>query len=309
MELNWDDMRYFLALSRRSSFLSAAEDLKVTHSTVARRISALEESLGTQLFLRTGKGCCLTPAGEKLVPFAEQLETTAISLEESVSGFNRQISGAIRIGAPDGIGNCYLASRLGILQSLHPALDVELIAVPTYYSLSKREIDILITVQRPSAGNVVARQLVPYRMGMFATRQYLEKAPRIRGTEDLKGHSFISYIDDLLFDQDLNYMEEIARGLTTKFRSSTVVAQMNAVASGSGIGIIPYFMVHGQTGLIPVLPEKRIERRYWLQVNPDSRQLARVRATIDFLVSQVEADQDLFLSLPGSALPGKRKNP
>lgn len=298
MTLNWDDMRYFLALVRKSSLVAAAAELKVTHSTVARRISALEEALETRLFLRTEKGCYPTAAGEQLLPFAEQLETTAINLEESVAGSNRQVSGSIRIGAPDGIGNCYLAGRLGILQAMHPSLTVELIPVPSYSSLSKREIDILITVRKPLGGNIVARRLTRYRLGLFAAAAYLERTAPIITAEDLKGHTFIGYIDDLLFDQDLNFMEEIAPGLTTRFRCSTVVAQMNAVASGAGIGVIPYFMAQGQPDLVPVLPERPIERGYWLQVNPDSRQLARVRVTMDFIVSQVDKTQDRFLSLP-----------
>jgi DNA-binding transcriptional LysR family regulator len=297
MAINWDDMGFFLALYRKKSFLSAASELKVTHSTVARRISALEESLQTQLFHRTEKGCCLTPAGENMIPFAEQLESMVIKMEEEISGYNNQLSGAIRIGAPDGIGNSYLASCLGILQATHQALDVELIAVPMYYSLSKREIDILITVKKPKVGNIVSRKLTPYMLGMFATREYLVNRPEIRTREDLKKHAFVGYIDDLLFDQDLRFMDEISKGLNVKFRSSTVVAQANAVASGVGIGVIPYFMAHKIENLIPVLPELNIERGYWLQVNPDSRQLARVRTTIDFIVGQVETDKHLFVSL------------
>jgi DNA-binding transcriptional LysR family regulator len=133
---------------------------------------------------------------------------------------------------------------------------------------------------------------------MFATRQYLESKPEIKKREDLQEHDFIGYIDDLLFDRELRFMDEIFPGLKTKFRSSTVAAQMNAVAAGMGIGVIPYFMAHGQKRLIPVLPEKSIERGYWLQVNPDSRQLARARTTIDFIVDQIKTDKDLFMSLP-----------
>ena len=298
MALNWDDMRYFLALYRKNSFVSAANELRVTHSTVARRITALENSLQTLLFHRNEKGCTVTPAGEKLVVFAEQFESTAIHLEESVSGYNNQLSGSIRIGAPDGIGNCYLAAVLGRLQAQHPSLDIELIAVPMYYSLSKREIDILITVKKPAVGNVITRKLTNYRLGMFASREYLAATTPVTDQHDLKKHKIIGYIDNLLFDRDLQFMEEITPGLTPQFRSTTVVAQMNAVAAGAGIGVIPYFMAHQEKKIIPLLPDHIIERGYWLQVNPESRQLARVRATIDFLVEQIERERDLFLTLP-----------
>jgi DNA-binding transcriptional LysR family regulator len=297
MNQNWDDMRFFLALCRHQSFVSAAIELKITHSTVARRISALEASLQTQLFQRSEKGCRLTPAGEMLLPYAEQLESTVIKFQETVSGKNNQLSGAIRIGAPDGIGNCFLASCLSRFQSMHPALEVELIAAPMYYSLSKREIDILITVKKPTVGNVVIRKLTRYKLGLFATEEYLTGRAEIKKREDLRAHRIIGYIDDLLFDHDLRFMEEIASGLKTNFRSSTVVTQMNAMIAGGGIGVLPYFMANRVKTLIPVLPENNIERAFWLQVNSDSRQLARVRKTIDFIVNQIEENPDLFLSL------------
>ena len=298
MQLNWDDMRFFLSVCRIRSFVGAAAELKVTHSTVARRISALEASLQTQLFQRTEKGCQVTPAGEALLPYAERLESTVIHLEEHVSGKDNQLSGCVRIGTPDGIGNCYLAARLSRFQDRHPALEVELIPVPMYYSLSKREIDILITVKRPAKGNFIARKLTGYKLGLFATGEYLSTHPDIKNREDLRGHRFIGYIDDLLFDQDLNFLDEFHPGMNSRFRTSTVIAQMNAVLAGSGIGVIPYFMAHGKDHLVPVLPGLNIERGYWLQVNPDSQQIARVRTTIDFVVRRIQSDSTLFHSLP-----------
>lgn len=298
MNVNWDDMRFFLVLCRTNSFVSAAHELKVTHSTVARRISALEASLQTQLFQRTEKGCQITSAGEVLLPYAERLESTVIKLEERVSGRDNLLSGCIRIGSPDGIGNSFLAARLSNFQKVHPALEVELIPVPMYYSLSKREIDILITVQRPKAGKFIARKLTTYKLGLFAAGQYLENHQEILRKEDLRGHRFVGYIDDLLFDQDLRFMEDFYPGVTPIFRTSTVIAQMNAVVAGAGIGVIPYFMAHAEKELVPVLPDHSIERGYWLQYNPDSKQIARVRTTIDFIVDQIRADKDLFLALP-----------
>jgi len=298
MSQNWDDMRYFLVLCRTNSFVAAAGELKVNHTTVARRISALENALQTQLFQRTGKGCQLTHAGETLLPYAEQLESTFIDLEESTSGKNLQLAGSVRIGAPDGIGNRFLASRLSRFQSDHPALEFELIAVPKYYSLAKREIDISITVRKPTEGNLVARKLTNYRFGLFASAEYLAGRKPIRKREDLREHNIVGYIDDLLYDQELHYLAEFSPGLQANFRSSTVVGQISAIVAGAGIGIIPYFLAHPEPTLVPVLVDYSIEREFWLQVNPDSRKLARVRTTIDFIVDQIEANRELFLSHP-----------
>ena len=298
MKLNWDDMRYFLVLCRTQSFVAAGTELKVTHSTVSRRLSALETSLQTQLFSRTEKGCRLTAAGEKLLPYAEQLETTVIGLEEDISGRNNQLSGAIRIGAPDGFGNCFLASRLGKFQTMHPALEVELIAVPMYYSLARREIDILITVRKPTAGNIIVRKLSHYRFGLFATKTYLDGRPPIQNREDLRNHRTIGYIDDLLYDQDLDFINEFHSGVSAQFRSSTLVGQKHAILADNGIGVLPYFMAHFEPTLVSVLPGLSAQRTFWLQVNPDSRQIARVRVTIDFIVEEMEASKFIFLENP-----------
>jgi DNA-binding transcriptional LysR family regulator len=298
MKLNWNDMRFFLALCRTQSFVSAGNELKVTHSTVSRRLSALEASLQTQLFSRTEKGCRLTPAGEKLLPYAEQLETTIIRLEEDVSGRNRQLSGSVRIGAPDGFGNCFLASRLGKFQSMHPALEIELIAVPMYYSLAKREIDILITVRKPTAGNIIVRKLSDYKFGLFATKKYLEGRPPIQSREDLRNHRLVGYIDDLLYDQDLNFIYEFHAGRRAQFRSSTIIGQKHAILADNGIGVIPYFMAHSEPTLVAVLPELSAEKPFWLQVNPDSRNIARIRVTIDFIVEEMKSSTFMLMEIP-----------
>ncbi|MEE4240967.1 MAG: LysR family transcriptional regulator [Desulfopila sp.] len=301
MNINWNDMRFFLALSRTQSFVAAGIELKVTHSTVSRRLSALEDSLQTQLFTRTEKGCRLTPAGEKLLPYAERMETTIVEIEEEVSGRNTQLAGSIRIGAPDGFGNCFLAPRLGRFQRLHPSLEVELIAVPMYYSLAKREIDISITIRKPTSGNIIVKKLTQYRFGLFATQKYLSNSPPLQSRDDMRNHQTIGYIEDLLYDEELDYSGEFYPGIRNQFRSSTLVGQTHAILGDNGIGIIPYFMAHSQPTLVPVLPELFIERTFWIQFNPDAKQIARVRVTIDFIVQEIESNRALFTMPPTSS--------
>jgi DNA-binding transcriptional LysR family regulator len=301
LKLNWNDMHFFLVICRSLSFVAAGAELKVTHSTVARRLGALEASLQTQLFFRTEKGCRLTPAGEKLLPYAEQMETTVLRLKEDVSGKDTQLSGSIRIGAPDGFGNCFLAPRLGKFQRLHPELQIELIAVPMYYSLAKREIDVLITVRKPTIGNIIVRKLADYKFGFFATRTYLAKCSMPLCLEDLRGHRIIGYIDDLLYDEQLNMLTGILPGIRTHFRSSTMVGQKYSILADNGIGLIPYFLAHDESTLVSVLPEFSIDRTFWIQVNPDSKRIARVRATIDFIVSEMASAESFLCEIPLSA--------
>nr|WP_321396059.1 LysR family transcriptional regulator [uncultured Desulfobacter sp.] len=298
MNQNWNDIQFFLALSRTNSFVSAAKQLKVTHSTVSRRISALEAALQTTLFVRTEKGCRLTLAGEQLLPIAEEVEKTTLKFQEQVVGKDNKLSGTIRIGTPDGLGTCFLASRLSTFQRENPLMEIELIAVPIYFSLYKREVDILITVKKPVQDKVIAQKITEYRFGLFASEKYLEQSGPIKKVSDLEGHRFVGYIDDLLYDPMLKFLEEYSPTLQTSFRSSTIIAQLNSIKAGLGIGVIPYFMAHTEPNLVPVLPKKYLERELWLQVNPDTKQLARVRATINFIVGQIRSQKDLFMSMP-----------
>jgi DNA-binding transcriptional LysR family regulator len=256
--------------------------------------------LQTQLFFRTERGCRLTGAGEKLLPYAEQLEATIHLLEEDVYGKNTQLTGSIRIGAPDGFGNCFLAPRLGKFQRMHSALEIELVAVPLYYSLAKREVDILITIRKPKGGHVVARKLPSYKWGLFATKNYLNEHDQIQRLDDLRSHRMIGYIEDLLYDQELNFTNEFLPGIRPQFRSSTIVGQMNSILAGNGIGLIPYFMAHSETDMVSVLPEYSISRTFWIQLNPDSKRVARVRAAIDFIVDEMESSKLTLSRLPRS---------
>jgi len=281
-------------VSRAESFMAAAQQLQVTHSTVSRRISTLESALDTELFIRTERGCSLTASGHKLLPLAEEMERSALNFQEHVPGEKGQLSGKIRIGCPDGLGNCFLAFQFTALQAQNPQLEIELVSVPIYYSLSKKEVDILITVRKPTAKKIVVENITSYKLGLFASKAYLENRPPLSGAKDLKGHQLVGYIDDLLYDQELHLLEEIYPQAKTCFRSSTVLAQMNAIKAGMGIGVIPYFMARQEPDLVQVLPETFVQRNFWVQANPDSSQLPRVRKTMDCVIEAIRSKSALF---------------
>lgn len=294
MNTNWNDVRFFLAVSRAESFVAAAQQLHVTHSTVSRRITTLESALGTELFIRTERGCSLTASGHKLLPLAEDMERSALNFQEHVPDERGLLSGKIRIGCPDGLGNCFLAFEFSKLQAQNPHLEIELVSVPIYYSLSKKEVDILITVRKPTARKIVVENITSYKLGLSASETYLANRPPLSGVRDLKEHQLVGYIDDLLYDQELHLLEEIYPQARTCFRSSTVLAQMNVIKAGIGIGVIPYFMGRPEGDLVQVLPETFVQRNFWAQVNPDSSRLARVRETMGFIIETIRSKRELF---------------
>lgn len=164
----------------------------------------------------------------------------------------------------------------------------------------RREVDILISLNRPTANNVVGRRILHYKFGLFASKTYLDNFETITSLSDLPAHNFVGYIDDLMYDKRLRFFEELFPAVHTSLRSSGIIAQMNALKAGAGIGVLPYFMAHSEKELVPVLPEKYLEREFWLQVHPDSRQLPRVRETIDFIIDQMLSNEKLFITIPGN---------
>lgn len=293
---DWDDLRFFLAVARSGRLTAAARRLGADHATVSRRITALEEALKAKLFERRPQGYALTGHGEQLLAKAESMETEALAIQSEIGGADMALSGIVRIGAPDGFGACFLAPRLPALTGAYAGLELQLIAMPRLLSLSKREADVAITLAPPKEGKVVARKLCDYRLGLYASRAYLDAAPPLAQAEDLFAHRIVGYIDDLIFTPELDYLDEVAKGLRAQVQSSSVIAQMNAVAAGAGIGVIHHFMAQGDPRLVRVLPETvSIERSFWLLVHADLKEVARVRAVVDFIVREAKAARPLLM--------------
>lgn len=294
-DFDWDDVRFFLAVVRAGTISLAARRLGTEHTTVARRITRLEDALRTKLFDRRTNGYLLSGPGERFLPLAEAMENAATVAQGAIGESNLSLTGAVRIGAPDGFGSCFLAPRIGGLCRAHPGLEVQLIAMPRLFSLSKREADLAIGLAPPAEGRLVARKLTDYQLGLYAAPAYLEAAPPIRERADLLGHRFVGYIDDLIFAPELDYVPQVDRALRPQVKSSNLLAQMNATRAGVGICVLPCFMA-ADAALCPVLPEQiLLTRSFWLLMHADQRDLARVRATADFISGEVQAAEALFL--------------
>lgn len=294
---DWNDLYFFLAVARAGRLTEAARRLGVEHSTVSRRVFALESALGTQLFERRPTGYSLTASGEQLLHQAEDIENLAGSILSTVGGADIAVSGTVRIGAPEGVGTFFLAPRLHQLTLRHPGLDVELIAMPRIFNLSKREADIAIGLSRPSAGRLHGRELTDYELGVYASADYVKGRAPIEKRSDLAAHCFIGYAEDFIFTPELDYVPGILRELRPAIRSSSIIAQLEATAAGAGLCVLPCFMTRNRPALVRVLPDEiRLKRTFWLITHSDAQRLARVRTALDFLVHQVRSCADYFVS-------------
>lgn len=292
--MNWDDVRVFLAVARTGQLLSASRRLDMNHATVGRRLTALEEALGSRLVVRRPNGCELTSEGEAFLAAAERMESEMIAAQSALGRHDEAVSGTVRVGAPDGFGVSFLAPRLGALTARHRALKIQLVPVPRSFSLSRREADIAITVEQPSEGRLVSRKLTDYTLGLYASKAYLAENGTPETVEDLRQHRLIGYVDDLVFSPQLNFTGEIWRGWESAFEISSATGQTEAVRSGAGIGILHDYIARGDPSLLPVLPQHVVSRAYWTVFHETARDLTRIRTVLDFIAGIVASDRNIF---------------
>ncbi len=292
--MNWDDVRIFLAVARSGQILGAAKRLGLNHATVARRLTSLEQDLRAQLLTRRPSGTELTRAGEEFLLAAERMEAEMVGARAAVGEASVSISGTVRVGAPDGFGVAFLAPRLGELTRKHPDLTIELVPVPRSFSLSRREADIAVTVERPDQGRLVASRLVDYRLGLYASKVYIAQNGMPDTVEDLAQHSLVGYVEDLLASPSLAYAREISRDFRPRFAVSSALGQTEAVRSGAGIGILHAFIARTYDDLVPVMPERQIRRAYFTVYHESMRSLRRIETVVKFIQGLVERERNIF---------------
>lgn len=282
--LNSDDLRLFLAVMREGNMLAAARRAGVDHSTVARRITVMERTLGARLFDRSPRGVAPTPAAFALVPSAERIESELLAVMGSVAGRDSEVEGTVRLATPEAFASYIVAPHVAALRALHPRLTLELASESRSSSLSRREADIAVMLKPPPKGRLVTRKMVDYRLGLYAARDYLDRlgAPATRA--DLGRHIFVSYIEELAGFPEMIALDQIFPSATIAFRSSSSAAQHAAVVAGMGLGVLHVFAAAHDDRLVRVLPQDvEVWRSYWLVMHADMQRLPRVRATVDFL--------------------------
>ena len=292
--MNWDDLRIFLAVARTGGLLSAARKLDVDHTTVARRLTSLEAAIGAQLIDRSPRGARLTDAGSALLEHAERIETETLAAAERLRGADERASGVVRLATPEAFGAWMVTPALPRLQALHPGIELELVPQPHNVNLTKREADLAVTLARPPKGRLYAQKLTNYHLGLYASEQHLERLGPIASLAELQARPMVGYIEEMIDVPELRALGDF--GGRPAFRSSSIVAQQIAVASGVGVGLLHVFAAEQVAGLKRVLADEvEIERSYWLAVHADQRHLPRVRAVIDFLHDIVAESRAAFV--------------
>jgi len=300
--IDWDSLRYFLAVARTQRVSAAARQLGVEHTTVARRIRALEAELDILLFEKSrSAGFVPTEDGQRLFVYAEQMENSVHTARESLSGVGQALSGHVRIGATEGFGSYFLTPMAADFQRRYPHITLDILPVPRFVSLSKREADLAITIERPQRGPYVCSKLCDYALKLYGTRRYLADHAPIRDKRDLAGHTFIGYVDELLFSERLRYLEDLLPQSQVVLRSTSVIAQYHAALQGRSLAILPCFIAAQDDRLVPVLEaEVEISRSFWMYCHEDLRKLKRVTLLWDFMRRSVLRNAPLLAGRSGA---------
>lgn len=267
--MQWDDIRVFLAVARGESLSAAGRALRLDPATIGRRIARLEAEIGAALFLRSAQGYALTEAGARLMQHAATVEAEITAGLAGLGGSEDGLHGQIRIGAPDGCATYLLPQVCAQIARAHPGLELQIVALPRIFNLSKREADIAIGVTPPEGGRVVVRKITDYHLHLAASRAYLESASPITGRADLGAHPLVGYIADMIFDAGLDYAQELgAKRLTLS--SNSVLVQLALLQQGAGIGMVHDFALPSAPDLVKVLPaEVSLRRAYYLLRHAD----------------------------------------
>mgnify|MGYP001553113543 FL=1 len=234
MQQHWDDVRVFLAVARAASLSGAGKHLRIDPATVGRRIARLELEIATALFVKSPQGYVLTNAGQRLMERAETVEAAMQAASDVLNTTSEELSGQIRLGAPDGCAKYLLPQVCAANCADHPDLDIQIVALPRVFNLSKREADMAIGVSAPTANRLHVQKLTDYKLHLMAARPYLRSHPPIQTVRDLQNHRVIGYIPDMIFDTELDYLNDLGIKRVA-LASNTVSVQFNIVRHGGGI--------------------------------------------------------------------------
>jgi DNA-binding transcriptional LysR family regulator len=294
--MNWDDLKIFLEVARTEKLSQAAKRLGIDASTVSRRLHRLEDQLATQLFDRSTDGHSLTEHGQLLLQTVRDMDQRAQAANDILQGKNLENQGKVRLGVTEAFGNDFIAPELARFCQQNPQIIIDLLPLQRFVKWSHQEVEIAVTIEKPPNTSLVVSKLCDYGLSMYASRDYLERSEVISAPEDIYNHPLIGYVDDLVFSDQLSYLERLLPNSNPCFRSTSVVTQSVAVREGLGLAMLPHFLARRHPNLISVLPQQTsVVRTFWIAVHPEQKKLARVNKVWQHLKRHAESNATMLM--------------
>ena len=295
---NPDDLLVLLAVARTGRFTTAADSLELNHTTISRRIAALEKVLGGRLLSRTVGGWELTDLGRRAAQAAEGVES-AVALLGSESDRSDQLTGVVRMSATDGFSAYIAAPAVAALQREHPSLRVEIVTVTRRALQHRSGLDIEVVVGEPQVHRAEAFRLGYYMLGMYASEGYLAEYGTPATVQELTEHPLVYFVDSMLQVDDLDAPRRLVPSMRDSLSSTNVFVHVEATRAGAGIGFLPCFMADRHPDLVRLLPDDFKEQLpYWMVLRPDSLRQPSVAAVVEALRTQTAAFRQPLLGRP-----------
>lgn len=287
-DLDWEDLRYFVALTRHGSLSATARGLRVTHATVARRVTSLEELLGRPLFERRADGYALTAEGKALLDEANAMEEAALAVLRRMDNSN-ELNGLVRLTATRTLADTFLVERLGELHDRHPGLDIELVGEARVVSLARREADLALRLGSSKDSDLVARRVGNIDFDLYASPAYRRKL------EAGETPAFIGFDRDSDFIFEASWLTRQFPNGRFAFRTNSQVSQAAAARAGYGVALLPRYLAVNDPGLVTVLlAEPMPTRDVWLLIRRDLIKVPSIRTVADFLAEIFRRERRLL---------------
>ena len=281
--MNWDDLQIFLAVARAGRISKAARRLSVEHTTVSRRLSALEDDLGVPLFYRTTTGYLLTSHGQNVLANAEAMENAALAVAARAREGSGTIAGRVRVAMVPEFASHWLSPRLPAFRALHPQIDLQVLVGTRQRDLSRGEAELAIQSPRPRQGALVAVRLARISIGLYAARS-LAGSTRlwIDDADSLRGLPLLVYTPPFHVLQQAKWFQPVLASGRVVLETNSSLTLLAAAKAGIGVAVLARFLARGHDDLVAVSDDVA-ENDVWLITHPEFRRDPKVRATSDFL--------------------------
>ena len=284
--MDWNDIRAFLGVARTGSLTHASADLRVSQSTVGRRIADLEASLGLRLFTRHQTGYLLTDEGREVLRLAAQVEESVAALTRAAAGFDKNPAGVVRLATSENLATDLIIPALPAFHERYPGIRLEITTGIAETDLGRHEADMALRVVRPTQGNLTVRRVGVMTYSVYASPDYLKRHPALGG-DPLGGRAFIAWDERRSHLPAAAWLARTVPDAAIALVTSGLPAQVAAVRAGLGLAVLPDFLASGGD-LVRVVPSDQLFRNeVWLVTHAELSGSARIRAVGDFLADQV----------------------
>ncbi|WP_157103764.1 LysR family transcriptional regulator [Nocardia harenae] len=294
-----DDLLVLLAVGRSGRFVTAAEELGLNHTTVSRRIAALEHDLGGRVLTRVAGGWELTDLGREALGAAEAVDAALRTLNRG--GADRVLEGVVRISSTDGFSGYLAAPAVAEVRRSHPGISVELVTATRRESRQRSGLDLEVVVGQPQVHRAEALRLGEYCLRLYGARGYLAEFGRPGTVDDLERYPLVYFIDSMLQVDDLDLAPAVVPSMRESVSSTNVFVHVEATRAGAGLGLLPCFMADRHPDLERVLPAEVVVRlSYWLVARHETLRRPEVAEVVAAIRARVERCRDELLGNAGA---------